>query len=165
MRNCSFMQTAIIVETLFLAQWQIICIANIVFNICMQICSSSVNKAILFIILLFISMFGWGRHYKNVSKTCRRQFHSCETLLFRYHYSMAFVSILLIILACILIKCCILDYRWEQSSIKILNNLPGPKSYPLIGSAFYFMRQNSEGNNEEIKIFTQKLITINIALI
>ncbi|XP_072763518.1 cytochrome P450 4C1-like isoform X2 [Anoplolepis gracilipes] len=59
---------------------------------------------------------------------------------------MAFLSIqfaVLIILVCIAISYFILNYR-QQSSVKTINNIPGPKTFPLIGSAYYFLQYKSD---------------------
>ncbi|XP_072763359.1 cytochrome P450 4c21-like isoform X2 [Anoplolepis gracilipes] len=56
-------------------------------------------------------------------------------------FSMTFISVLLIVLACIAISYFILNYR-QRASIKAVNTLPGPRTFPLIGSAYYFLRRS-----------------------
>ncbi|CAL1678466.1 unnamed protein product [Lasius platythorax] len=57
---------------------------------------------------------------------------------------MTFVSVVLIFLACIAICYFMLNYRRRQSSIKTVNSLPGPKTFPLIGSAFYLLQRSPD---------------------
>ncbi|XP_072763823.1 cytochrome P450 4C1-like isoform X2 [Anoplolepis gracilipes] len=64
---------------------------------------------------------------------------------------MTFVSAALIILACIAISYFILNYR-RQSSVKMINKMPGPKAFPLIGSALYFLQYSTD---EFFKVLTK----------
>ncbi|CAL1688579.1 unnamed protein product [Lasius platythorax] len=57
---------------------------------------------------------------------------------------MTFVSVVLIFMACIAICYFIFNYRRRQSSIKTVNSLPGPKTFPLIGSAFYLLQRRPD---------------------
>lgn len=58
------------------------------------------------------------------------------------------VTIILISIICVFIWYYILNYR--QSSNKKTNVLPGPKTLPLIGTAYYLLQQNPDGNSKKI---------------
>ncbi|XP_072763504.1 cytochrome P450 4c21-like [Anoplolepis gracilipes] len=57
---------------------------------------------------------------------------------------MTFVGEVLILLACSAISYFILNYRRQFSVKTIINNMPGPKTFPLIGSALYFLQCNPD---------------------
>ncbi|CAL1678463.1 unnamed protein product [Lasius platythorax] len=57
---------------------------------------------------------------------------------------MAFESVVLTFLACIAVFYFILNYHRRQSSIKTVNSLPGPKTFPLIGSALTFLQRSPD---------------------
>lgn len=61
---------------------------------------------------------------------------------------MMYESILLVFLMCVVITYFILKHRRRfSSSIKTFKDLPGPKTWPLIGSApFLLMKCLKEGN-------------------
>jgi len=59
---------------------------------------------------------------------------------------MIFISLILLGLTALYIYYFILnDHRRH-----IIKKINGPKSFPFIGSSYYFLRQNYEGNNKEI---------------
>jgi len=67
---------------------------------------------------------------------------------------MIFISLIILGLTALYIYYFILNGHCRHI-IKKINILNGPKSLPFIGSGYYFLRRNSEGNNKEINIYSE----------
>jgi len=66
---------------------------------------------------------------------------------------MIFISLIILGLTALYIYYFILNDR--RNIIRKINILNGPKSLPFIGSGYYFLRRNSEGNNTEIYVYSK----------